>query len=143
MKTSEKFGEQPFELGEQQLRAIGYLLEGKTKAETASVLGISLRTLNEWCKQGEFTVQLNAGRHDAFNANRERLRFLAPKALRVLERGLASKDESTRLRVAELVLKTVKLTEIPNPTGPVTIDEFDRDQSYRKAMSDVLDAFNT
>jgi hypothetical protein len=143
MKATENTEEFATELSEQQLAAIEYLISGKAKMDIAKLLKVAPSTISGWFKQGMFVVQLNARRQDMFQSMAERLRSLAPKALSALEKGLESENEATRLRVAELILKTVKLADIPLPSGPMTTEEFERDQSFQKSMTNMLDSFNS
>lgn len=118
----------PEDLTEQQLACIESLLAGSTKREAAEAVGCSPSTLSQWMQEPGFIAQLNSRRADLHEANTERLRSLAQKALEVLTEALESDDEKVRLSASRQVLKALKLAEIEPPAGPLTADDVRRYQ---------------
>jgi hypothetical protein len=120
VKKQEDLLKEQVELSEQQLTAIEHLIVGSTKKGAAEAVGVAPYTVSRWFQQPEFMATLNERRQDIYEANTERLRSLAAKALDVVEDALDSDSESVRLKAASQVLKAVGLADVMPPGGPVT-----------------------
>ena len=59
---------------------------------------------------------------DVFSANAERLRNLAGRALDIVVAVLDSPEMSDRLKAAQIILKAVRLDELPMPDSDVTVE---------------------
>ena len=71
----------PDDLTEQQLTCIEALLAGSTKREAAEAVSVSPSTLSQWLQEPGFIAQLNARRAELHEANTERLRSMATRAI--------------------------------------------------------------
>ena len=100
------------ELNEAQVQAIEHLIAGKSKKATAEAVGVVPYTVSRWFQEAEFVAALNTRRLDVQQANVERLRSMAEKALGVLEDA----NPKVRLQAAMQILQAVKLTELPAPS---------------------------
>lgn len=94
--------------------AIVALLSGASDAEAAGRAGVSRETLNRWKNsRPAFAAELNRRRAMIWESQLEALRGLVPKAVRAIEEGLDAEDVRTKMRAAELVLKTVGIAAEP------------------------------
>jgi hypothetical protein len=108
-----------------QQNAVDLLAAGKSDSEAAATLGLSRPTVSKWrlyCPT--FQAALHARRAEIWGAAGDRLRSLVPKALDVLADILgASKDESTRSRVALQILHLSQLSPAAAQIGSTDAEQ--------------------
>src|SRR5690349_18346081 len=81
----------------QQEQAIDLLVLGKTHAEVAEALGVSRVTVTKWHRYDPyFQAGLNGRRRELWEASRERVQALIPKALARVERALEGDELNAR-----------------------------------------------
>ena len=98
-------------LKDQQMLAIPLIVAGKSDAQVADVVGVARETVNRWRNHDkDFQKELYQSRRAQINARISALSSVNTKAIEVMEELLDSKDESTRMRAAMHLLKTVPLT---------------------------------
>lgn len=121
--------DEPAGLSEQQERAIGLLLAGKSVTETADTLGLARQTVSAWRNQDErFVLALNQRRRALWEDYHDRLRRLVGAALDVLAEALADKrDPDAALALLKLYAGHVRLDQ----TGPATAAEWAQAQHDR------------
>ena len=123
------------QLTDQQLTAIDCLLSGQNQTQTAASIGIDRITLWRWLTESsQFQVELNRRRADIWQANSERIRALAGRAIDVLESALDSDSETVRLRAAALLLKAVSLADAGRPDGETDPDRLDFEKSLQSVF---------
>ncbi len=89
-----------------QLAAIPLLLAGKSVTDTAAALGVARQTVSTWLNSdAAFIAALNDERFHLWEAGKDRLRSLLPRALDVLEAGLDHPDPRIGLAAARDVLR--------------------------------------
>ena len=125
------------DLTEQQIACIEHLLAGQTKRQAAEAVGVNASTLSAWLQEPAFVAQLNARRKDVHQANTERLRDMASKAIDVIEQALESENEAVKLRAASQVLKALRLADIEPPKGPETAKGVAKDQRMAALLDDL------
>lgn len=119
------------DLSEQQHACIEQLIGGKTKAAAAEAVGVAAFTVSRWHKEAAFVAALNARRRELHEANTERLRSLASKALDVYEAALEGDDPAVQLRAAAQVLRAARLSDLPPVSAEVEPDQVEH--TWRRA----------
>lgn len=92
----------------QQQRAVDLLMQGTRAAEVAAAVGVDRVTVWRWRQMPEVEAEINARRHELWDASIERLRSLVPQALETLASELEGKH---RLRAAETLLRVAGFDE--------------------------------
>lgn len=126
------------ELSEQQHACIEQLIGGKTKAAAAEAVGVAAFTVSRWHKEAAFVAALNARRREMHEANTERLRSLAGKALDVYEAALESADPAVQLRAAGQILKAARLSDLPAASTETEPDQVERAWQRENLFSSLL-----
>jgi len=94
------------QLSQQQMNAIGLIMEGKSDRAVAEAIGVTRQTVNEWRNQDViFIAALNKERIELWAEARERLKSLTGQAVDVLGRQLESSDPKIALAAARHVLQ--------------------------------------
>jgi hypothetical protein len=115
-------------LTEQQRQVIEFLLDGKTPTEIASDIDVSVESVKKWLTADAlFVATLNARRREQWDADSERLRGLAGKAVDALDQLVEHYNPSIQLRAATTILRTVSLAQVESPDTKVTVDDVERD----------------
>jgi hypothetical protein len=73
-----------------------------------------------------FVATLNARRREQWEADSERLRGLAGKAVDALDQLVEHYNPSIQLRAATTILRTVSLAQVEPPDTKVTVDDVER-----------------
>jgi hypothetical protein len=126
------------DLSEQQRACIEQLIGGKTKAAAAEAVGVAAFTVSRWHKDAAFVAALNARRREMHEANTERLRSLASKALDVYEAALESDDPGVQLKAAGQILRAARLSELPALSGETEPDQVERAWQRENLFSRLL-----
>lgn len=126
------------ELSEQQLACIEHLIAGKTKAAAAEAVGVVAFTVSRWHKEAAFVAALNTRRREMHEANTERLRSLAGKALDVYEAALESDDPAVQIRAAGQILRAARLSELPPVSAEVEPDQIERAWQRENLFNSLL-----
>jgi hypothetical protein len=125
-----------YPLTDQQRAAITVLIEGGSVAAAATAANVDVGTLRESMRRDPaFRAELNAQRHEAWNASANRLRQLVPAALDVLQDTMGGPQ---RLQAALAILKAAGLGSLNAPGGlidPADIEANDEEQAYLKALT--------
>lgn len=129
---------QPVDLSEQQLACIEHLIAGRTKAAAAEAVGVAAFTVSRWHKEAAFVAALNARRREMHEANTERLRSLAGKALDVYEAALESDDPAVQLKAAGQILRAARLSDLPPASEEVEPGQVERTWRREQLFSSVL-----
>jgi hypothetical protein len=104
--NSDKFRQ----LSQQQMNAIGLIMEGKSDRAVAESIGVTRQTVNEWRNQDViFIAALNKERVELWAEARERLKSLTGQAVDVLGRQLESNDPKIALAAARHILQVNNL----------------------------------
>jgi transcriptional regulator with XRE-family HTH domain len=104
--NSDKFRQ----LSQQQMNAIGLIMEGKSDRAVAEAVGVTRQTVNEWRNRDViFIAALNKERQDLWREARERLKSLTGQAVDVLGRQLESNDPKIALAAARHILQVNNL----------------------------------
>jgi len=119
-------------LTEEQTRAAGLLARGKTPEQAAAVLGVTPENLAEWGQSCEFVAEVNRARKRQWEAGKDGLRALVPKALQVLAGDLdQGEDPKLRQNAAAHILRAVGLYGgVGEPHGPTNAARVERDRLY-------------
>lgn len=121
--NSDKFRQ----LSQQQMNAIGLIMEGKSDRVVAEAVGVTRQTVNEWRNRDViFIAALNKERVELWTEARERLKSLTGQAVDVLGRQLESSDPKVALAAARHILQVNNLLggmDAPKigPTSPEAI----------------------
>lgn len=129
---------EPSELSEQQLACIEQLVSGKTKAAAAEAVGVAAYTVSRWHREALFVAALNARRADLHEANAERLRSLASKALDVYQEALESADLGVRLKAAGMVLRAVRLAELPRVPTEIEPEQVEKSWRHEALLNSLM-----
>lgn len=131
----------PVQLTPQKIKAIDLLVSGQSVVDTAEELGIAYETLSRWRNHDSvFIAAFNARRLYLWEANAERLRSLVNKAVRVIEAAFDSKNESTRLKAADMILRSVGLANLPSPSNRIKPDQIEVDlqnEAFHDSMKGI------
>ena len=104
--NSDKFRQ----LTQQQMNAIGLIMEGKSDRAVAESVGVTRQTVNEWRNRDIiFIAALNKERIELWREARERLKSLTGQAVDVLGRQLESSDPKIALAAARHILQVNNL----------------------------------
>jgi len=104
--NSDKFRQ----LTQQQMNAIGLIMEGKSDRAVAEAVGVTRQTVNEWRNRDIiFIAALNKERIELWREARERLKSLTGQAVDVLGRQLESSDPKVALAAARHILQVNNL----------------------------------
>lgn len=119
-----------------QENAIDALILGATDAEAGNAAGVTRQTINNWKNHHpEFIAEMNRRRQEIWEASREHLRSLVPKALHVLDAALSSETPNSRLAI-----RVLELSGLPNesisPSGPATTMNVIDAEVYRRRQAD-------
>lgn len=90
-----------------QAQAIGLLLTGNSTAEVASQIGVTQRTVQNWCSDDmEFIAQLRSAESEAVTVASRRLASVASSAIDTIEEIMSHplSKAPTRLQAADLAL---------------------------------------
>ena len=99
-------------LGDDQIRAIPLIIEGKTDVQVGEALGKRRETINRWRNQDKlFIRELQAAREAYLDAQITALSATTPKVITVLQDLLDSEDEKIRMQAATHLLKVTALSE--------------------------------
>jgi len=134
------------QLSTAQLAAIPLLLAGKSVTDTAAAVGVTRQTVSGWLNADTlFIATLNDERADLWEAGKDRLRSLLPRALDVLETGLDHPDLRIGLAAARDVLRLLNPGDCrPDPAvteEDVRLDLESKDNGRRRqAFQNQLDA---
>ena len=115
------------QLTQQQMNAIGLIMEGKSDRAVAEAVGVTRQTVNEWRNRDIiFIAALNKERIELWREARERLKSLTGQAIDVLGRQLESDDPKVALAAARHILQVNNLLggmDAPKagPTDPEAI----------------------
>ncbi len=127
------------ELSDQQRRAIGLLVEGKTDPEVAEGLGVQRAMLARWRRYDvAFRAELNRRRQEVWGDAADRLRALVPRAVQKLSEALESSEQSWQVALA--VLKVAGMVTPGRPHGATDADGL-LDELVKAKRPDPLDAF--
>lgn len=98
------------QLTQQQMNAIGLIMEGKSDRAVAEAVGVTRQTVNEWRNRDIiFIAALNKERIELWREARERLKSLTAQAVDVLGRQLESSDPKIALAAARHILQVNNL----------------------------------
>ena len=98
------------QLTQQQMNAIGLIMEGKSDRAVAEAVGVTRQTVNEWRNRDIiFIAALNKERIELWTEARERLKSLTGQAVDVLGRQLESSDPKVALAAARHILQVNNL----------------------------------
>lgn len=129
-------------LHDRQLRALEALVAGANVTQAATVAGVTRETVSRWvnAEDGEFRRALAVMRVERWKQAEDSIRAMLPDALHAIRGALRSKNVTTRLRAASLLLRHVGIGDgrmepdaPPAPrlratpveaTTPGTLDEF-------------------
>ncbi len=127
-------------LSAQQEQVISLLLGGKTQREAAQEVGVAEETVSRWMNgDAEFVATLNARRLELWQANAEKLRALATKAVNTLGDLLDSEDDTLRLRAAISVLRALANVQPPaGPTDARSVENLWKSQQRLKELENLL-----
>lgn len=129
-----------------QDRALAALLEGATDDEAAKRAGVRRETVNRWRHgDADFVAELNRRRAEAWAGQIDALRALLPSAVKALEAGLKAPDIRTRVKTAELLLRTLQVGSEPlrppsQHVSPDEVREHWRDEAEAKAAGKQMRA---
>ena len=99
-------------LNEDQIRAIPFILEGKTDAQVGEAIGKSRETINRWRNQDKnFIAELKKAHEAYLDSQIMALSATTRKAISTLESLLDSEDEKIRMQVAIQLLKATALPQ--------------------------------
>jgi len=101
----------------EQVEVLAHLVSGSSQRDAAAAVGVAEETISRWMHGDPlFVATLNGIRAEVWRAAVDRLRGLVGAALVTVEELMAKgESESTRLRAASLVLKSVH--DLGEPQG--------------------------
>jgi hypothetical protein len=126
-------------LSGRQRRAIELLIQGKTDHETATAVGVTRKTVNNWRNHNpDFQAALKQRRQEQWSLTTEHLRSLSGRAAEVLEKDLKDSDCRVRTAAAVHILRAVGLYGANLDPSQPTAAEVSRRESEHVALIKFL-----
>ena len=127
-------GDKKAQLSQAQLNAIDLLLEGRTDAQVAAILGKARKTICYWrLYEPNFRDELDRRRQAISSAVHRRLVRLSTQAMDCLEELVSSTDPKMRRGVAKDILSFSLRYDAQEARG-----KLDRDQSPQATPADLM-----
>lgn len=126
---------------EPQSKAIGYLLEGKSKVKVAELCGVDRTTIYKWMRLPGFNQAIQKERSEMFKRSKHQVRWLFNIGTGTAEKVLRDPDNKSFARVYELICKVVGILDDKPQINILilnTVTPYDQIQELRKQIMERI-----